>query len=168
MNRLGNVRTLIVDDHRNMRSLWRGIMLGFGIRTVYEADSAEAGFQCIAEQPVDLMIIDHHLETLTGAEFLSMVRKARQSPAPHIPAIACTADTRRSTLHTLIDAGYDEILAKPVSAEHAWQKICMVVNSRRNFIRAPLYFGPDRRRKASPYMGVKERRVVIQSDCFVD
>ncbi len=169
MNRLGNVRVLIVEDHFNMRRLWRSILFGFGIRDVYDAANALDAIEILKLSPVDVMIVDYHLEDLNGAEFVNMVRKGSDSPAPHVPAIACSSDTRRSVIKDWVNAGVDEILAKPVSAEQAWQKLYMITNKRRDFVSAPRYFGPDRRRRPSPFMGAEERRVIIQhDDCFVD
>lgn len=143
-----------------MRLLWRGILLAFGIRTVYEAESAEEAFKEIADKSIDVVIVDQHLDGLTGAEFISMLRRAPDSPSQHVPAIACTADTRKSTLKLFIDAGVDEILAKPVSADQAWKKLSMVINHRRRFVKTPFYYGPDRRRKVMPHYTGKERRKV--------
>ncbi|MFC7291438.1 response regulator [Hirschia litorea] len=168
MNLLGNVKVLILDDHKNMRRLWRSILMGFGIRSVYEAKDAYEALQVLSSNQIDIVIVDYHLDGMTGAEFVGMLRRGGDSPAPHVPVIACSGDTRPSILRKWIDSGADEILAKPVSAEQAWQKMCMLVNRRRSFVRIGKYSGPDRRRRASPFMGEEERRVFIPDDCLLD
>ncbi|ACT58783.1 response regulator [Hirschia baltica] len=168
MNRLGNVKVLILDDHKNMRSLWRSMLMGFGIRSVYEAKDAYEALEVLRSNFIDILIVDFHLDGLTGAEFVGMLRRGADSPAPHIPVIACSGDSRPKVLRKWIDAGVDEILAKPVSAEQAWQKMCMLVNRRRTFVRLGKYSGPDRRRRASPYVGDQERRVYMPDDCLLD
>ncbi|MFC7291437.1 response regulator [Hirschia litorea] len=157
-NKLANISILVLDDHRNMRLLWRGILLAFGIRTVNEADNAEDAFKQVGDKDIDAIIVDQHLDGLTGAEFVGMLRRAPDSPSQHVPVIACTADTRRSTLKLLVDAGVDEILAKPVSADQAWKKLAAVVNNRRQFVKTAFYYGPDRRRKEGGRWTGKERR----------
>lgn len=168
MNRLGNVKVLILDDHKNMRSLWRTILMGFGIRSVYEAQDAYEALEVLRSTTIDIIIVDYHLDGLTGAEFVGMLRRGADSPCPHVPVIACSGDSRPTVLKHWINAGADEILAKPVSADQAWQKMCMLVNRRRAFIKAGRYSGPDRRRRASPFMGDKERRVFMPDDCLID
>jgi len=168
VSRLRNVRIMVLDDHRNMRMLWRGMLLGFGIRNVIEAGSARDALEQLQQTDVDAIIVDHHLGDMTGSEFVEVLRKGSDSPAPHVPIIACTADTRRVTIRLMIDAGADEILAKPVSSQQAWDKLVTVVNNRRNFVRCGEFFGPDRRRRKSPYFGDNERREVRDSGCFID
>ncbi len=166
--RLRNLKVMVLDDHRNMRMLWRGILLGFGIRNVIEAGCAFEALNVLRETEVDAIIIDQHLGDLTGSEFITILRKGADSPAPHVPMIACTADTRRPTIKALVDAGVDEVLAKPVAAKQAWEKLAMVVNKRRQFVAAPKFVGPDRRRRKSPYMGAEERRKPSHEECFID
>lgn len=168
MSRLRNVKIMVLDDHRNMRMLWRGILLGFGVRNMIEASNAIEAFTQLGQSDVDAIIVDHHLGDLTGAEFVKILRNDSNSADPLVPIIACTADTRRFTLNQLIDAGVDEILAKPVSSKQAWEKLAMVVNKRRSFIRSAKFVGPDRRRRKSPYFGDAERRQVITDACFLD
>jgi CheY-like chemotaxis protein len=166
MGSLNNVSVLVVDDHRNMRVLWRGILLGFGIRVVHEAENAEDAFKQLGDKDIDAVIVDQHLDGLTGSEFISMVRRAPDSPSQHVPMIACTADTRKSILKLLVDAGVDEILAKPVSADQAWRKLSACVNNRRQFVKAGFYYGPDRRRKDDTKYTGRERRAEnpVQTD----
>ena len=170
MAKLHRLKVLVVDDHHNMRHLWRGILHGFGIRHMVEAGSGQEAIELLRyTNSIDVMIVDHHLgEGLTGAELCQMLRRGVDSPAPHLPMIACTGDTRRPTIRALVNSGVDEILAKPVSAQQAWEKLYMVVNRRRHFIRAKKFCGPDRRRMQSPYFGAKERREVVDDTCLVD
>jgi two-component system chemotaxis response regulator CheY len=64
-------------------------------------------------------------------------------------------------VNELRDAGADEILAKPVSPRTVCNKINAVIHSRRKFVSAPNYFGPDRRRRAASAPGVDRRITVI-------
>ena len=168
MTNLRNVKVLVLDDHRNMRMLWRGILLGFGIRQVVEASSVFEAIGFISSEQIDLLIVDQHLGDLTGAEFIHMIRRGADSPCPHVPIIACTGDTRKPTIRLLVDSGADEVLAKPVSSKQAWEKLAMVVNRRRSFVKAQKFVGPDRRRRKSPFFGEKERRKPIEHAFFID
>ena len=75
-----------------------------------------------------------------------------------LPVVACTADTRRTVIKELIDAGADEVLAKPVSIHAAWTKFHQVVMRRREFVKANQFFGPDRRRRAVEVDPENDRR----------
>jgi hypothetical protein len=56
------------------------------------------------------------------------------------------------------DAGVTEFCAKPVSAAELYRKVRVAINAPRSFIRTPLYFGPDRRRRDDVSYDGKERR----------
>jgi DNA-binding response OmpR family regulator len=60
----------------------------------------------------------------------------------------------------LRDAGADEILCKPVSPTIIWTKLTAVTHARRNFVTAPDFFGPDRRRRVRYMRPVEDRRKV--------
>ena len=77
MSRLRNVRIMVLDDHRNMRMLWRGMLLGFGIRNVIEAGSARDALEQLQQTDVDAIIVDHHLGDMTGSEFVEVLRKGK-------------------------------------------------------------------------------------------
>lgn len=139
-----------------MRALWRSILLGFGIRKVLEAPDALTALDMVREEPIDVLFVDHILPDLSGAELVRMIRRSDELPN-RIPAIACTADARRSTLKELVNAGADEVLAKPVSAVQAWKKLAAVVNKRRPFVQTSIYFGLDRRRSQKPFVGPEKR-----------
>ena len=157
--RLDRLSIILVEDHANMRGLWRSIFVGFGIRDVREASTAMAAIDYLHDREADLLIVDQNLDDLSGAELVRMIRRSKELPSL-VPVIACTADTRRSTLRELVNAGCDEILAKPVSAQHAWAKIASIVNNRRPFVRTSIHFGPDRRRRTGNYNGPERRDVV--------
>ena len=156
--RMDALNVLIVDDHQNMRKLWVSILMSFGIKSIFEAESAPDALQVLKDEEIDLAIVDHILGDLTGTELIGLIRRAEDSAAPLLPIIACTADTRRAIVYSMINAGVDEILTKPVSPHAVWQRLVAITAHRRDFIRAPGYFGPDRRRADDPKYTGPERR----------
>ena len=61
------------------------------------------------------------------------------------------------------DAGITEFLAKPVSARGLYQRITMVIERPRQFIKTRTYTGPDRRRVPATERNNKGRRSSDQS-----
>jgi two-component system, chemotaxis family, chemotaxis protein CheY len=146
-HRVGDICVLVLDDHRFMREVIR-LMLGtLGIRRVLASGSVDEAMAMLAHEKVDVVIADYRLGGETGAEFMRLVR-GLQGHARFVPLIGCTADTSPATISEMRDAGADEVLAKPVSARVIWAKLMAVTNARRNFVSAPDFFGPDRRRRA--------------------
>lgn len=146
-HRVGDICVLVLDDHRFMREVIR-LMLGtLGIRRVLASGSVDEAMAMLAHEKVDVVIADYRLGGETGAEFIRLVR-GLQGHARFVPLIGCTVDTLPATISEMRDAGADEVLAKPVSAKVIWTKLMAVTNARRNFVSAPDFFGPDRRRRA--------------------
>lgn len=146
-HRVGDICVLVLDDHRFMREVIR-LMLGtLGISRVLASGSVDEAMAMLAHEKVDVVIADYRLGGETGAEFIRLVR-GLQGHARFVPLIGCTADTSPATISEMRDAGADEVLAKPVSAKVIWTKLMAVTNARRNFVSAPDFFGPDRRRRA--------------------
>src|SRR5690349_973979 len=132
-----------------MQEVLRAILHGLGVKNVTCISTAEDAIRILETWPTDLIFADYRLDRSSGAEFAKLVR-ASHAEERFVPIIACTADTTPRVVRELRDAGVDEILGKPVSSRAVWTKLTAVVNARRNFVNAPDFFGPDRRRRRQP------------------
>jgi|JI6StandDraft_1071083.scaffolds.fasta_scaffold55467_3 two-component system chemotaxis response regulator CheY len=144
--RVGDIYVLVLDDHSFMRQVIRMMLGSLGIRRVAAATNVDEAMRILAVEPIDVVISDYRLGDETGAEFMRLVR-SMQDGKRFVPLIGCTADTSPATITEMRDAGADEVLAKPVSAQSIWTKLMAVTNARRRFVSAPQFFGPDRRRR---------------------
>lgn len=154
-----NVRALVIDDNAHMIQIVRSLLLGFGITRTYESRDAAEAFDIARQEAIDFIIVDYQMPILDGLEFTRMVRTAKDTRNSFIPIILLTAHTERSRIMAARDAGVTEVCAKPITAIQLWMKIAAVVNAPRPFVRAPNYFGPDRRRRDEGAPNNKERRV---------
>ncbi|ACT59810.1 response regulator [Hirschia baltica] len=158
MGDLKAVTVLVVDDHQNMRQIWLTVLKGFGIRKIVQASDAATALEILRDQPIDIAVIDVIMPDILGTELVTLIRRADDSKNKLLPIIICTADTRRSAIYQLINAGADEILTKPVRPDAIWQRLVSVVNHRRQFLKTDTYFGPDRRRVDDPSYKGRDRR----------
>lgn len=150
---------LVLDDNRFQQQVLRMILIGLGVKDVAAAKDVDEALQIMSEKKFDLVIADYRLGGKSGADFTRLVRGARDGAGDRfIPIIACTSDTMPEVIRELRDAGADEILGKPVSAQSVATKIDAVINARRRFVSSSNFFGPDRRRQSrSPAAGVERR-----------
>ena len=131
-----------------MRALVKGILNAMGCRSVAEAiDGADALKEMKHFSP-DLIICDWNMSPLDGMDFVRMVRTSEDSANPFVPIIMLTGHTETSRVMEARDAGVNEFLAKPISAEELLRKIKSIIRNPRAFIKEKGYFGPDRRRRA--------------------
>ena len=82
---MANELILVVEDNEKNRRLARDVLQVKGYRVV-DADSAEAGLACVAEQKPDLILMDIHLPGMNGIEALKRLREAEATRAIPIEA----------------------------------------------------------------------------------
>ncbi|NQV46785.1 MAG: response regulator [Rhodospirillaceae bacterium] len=155
---LERLNFLIVDDNKHMRGLVISILHALGAKNCIDAGDGADAFKELRHFPADIIICDWDMDPLDGLDFTRMVRTGSDSPNPFVPIIMLTGHTEMNRVVEARDAGVHEFLAKPISAKGLYSRIRSIIERPRPFVRAGIYFGPDRRRAISrTYMG-KERR----------
>ena len=149
---------LIIDDNVHMLRILATMIRGFGFEEVIMVTDPAEAFEALKSNVIDLIFLDYRLPVLDGLEFTSLVRHSKDSPNPYVPIIMVTAYAEPSRVRAARDAGVTEFCCKPINANTLFSRIISVVNKPRDFIRAPNYFGPDRRRREDPHYRGPERR----------
>ncbi|MBL4693123.1 MAG: response regulator [Magnetovibrio sp.] len=157
---LARLNFLIVDDNKHMRALVKSILHALGVKNVLEAGDGADAFKELRHFPADVIISDWNMSPLDGMDFVRMVRTGSDSPNPFVPIIMLTGYTEMNRVMEARDSGVHEFLAKPVSAKKLYSRIRSIIEHPRSFVRAGLYFGPDRRRKTNTNYNGSERRKV--------
>lgn len=152
-----NVSFIMIDDNVSMLKIVREILRSYGADQIHAARDVVSAFETVREQPVDIAIIDYNMPFLGGLEFARLIRNGADTPNPFLPIIMLSAHSDWARIQEARDAGVTEFCAKPVSALELARKIDNIVLKPRPFVRAPGFFGPDRRRRAMAYTG-RERR----------
>ncbi len=154
-----DLRVLVCDDSRQIRSLITSFLFGFGVKDVSEAVDAEDAFQCLVEFDPDLVITDWNMPPTDGLEFVDRVRNSPDSPNPYVPIIMLTGYTELHRVKQARDSGISAFLAKPVSAQALYKRLVAVVDDRRPYVRNDRFFGPCRRSgRRTGYPGAERRK----------
>jgi DNA-binding response OmpR family regulator len=103
-------RVLLVEDDTVSAAFLSEAIVALPAEAAIATTLAEA-LRCADAREFDLWLIDAHLPDGRGVELLAALR-ARGLDAP---ALAHTAETSVSMLDSLIDAGFEEVLIKPLS-----------------------------------------------------
>lgn len=155
---LRSLSVLIVDDCTYMRMLVSAMLRGLGLRHIGEAGDGAEALAELRLTPYDVLITDLAMPTLDGIELARLLRTAKDSPAPRIPIIMMTAHSERARVLGARDAGVNEIVSKPLSAQTLIDRIIAVIDHPRGMVRSATYNGPCRRRRDDPrYRGPKRR-----------
>ena len=149
---------LLVDDNHHMRVLLTEILRAIGVRQVFEANDGAEALQTMRTHQIDIIMTDLAMQPLDGIDFVRLLRNSPDSPNPMAPVIMITGHSTQKRVQEARDVGVNEFLSKPVTARGVLERIAQVVDNPRSFVRAPAYFGPDRRRRADPnYNGPRRR-----------
>lgn len=111
-------RILVVDDEKNIRTLFRDELEEDG----YEVETAGSGTEALEKVELrapDLMVLDIRMEDMTGLEVLEEVRKKHDT----LPVIMCTAVRGLQDDFTVWDSKVSDYITKPVDLDVLKEKI---------------------------------------------
>lgn len=120
---------LIVDDYPDALDIWVIYLKSLGYRVSTAADGASAIRQ--AEQLLpDLIVLDLELPGISGFEAARRLRK--NALTQDIPLIAATGYSHERQLSMARDAGFDEVIVKPIDPGLLVEEIERRLNSHFN------------------------------------
>src|SRR6266478_4603555 len=101
---------LIVDDEEPNRALLRAI-LG-GQHRILEAPDGPSALRLLAEEPVDLVLLDVMMPGMTGYDVCRKLKETHSEP--FLPVLLVTALSDQEQKNLGLQAGADDFLGKPV------------------------------------------------------
>ncbi len=104
---------LVVDDEPVTREVAR-IMIGKAGHRAIAVGSGEAALALLAENAVDIVLLDMHMTGMDGVETATAIRALPDIAQPAI--VALTADVSPETMRRLREAGLTTILSKPATS----------------------------------------------------
>lgn len=111
---------LIVDDYPDALDIWTIYLRALGYQVSTAADGVTAIAKAEQLQP-DLVVLDLELPGISGFE---AARRLRRNPATHdIPLIAATGYSHHRQLSMAREAGFDQVMVKPVVPEALVEEI---------------------------------------------
>ena len=155
---LSRVHVLVLDDNQNFVSIMKSILRGFGVRHIYDERDASQAMELIEHHSIDIAFVDLKMPIFSGLEFAKLVRNAENTSNRQLPIVLVTGNASRSTIADAINAGIEEVLAKPVSPKSVYDRLVRLLQEAYEYVEVDGYFGPCRRRKADHmYAGPKRR-----------
>ena len=155
-----NVTIMVIDDNSFMRNLIVTTLRALGINNITTQAGAKEAITALKESrrnplqagigTVDIVLSDFVMPDLDGTLFLRWVRTNRMAPDRFVPFVMLSGAADQGVVEAARDAGVTEFLAKPFSAKAIADRILEVIKNPRQFVLAPGYFGPDRRRQDRP------------------
>lgn len=124
----GHREAIIVDDSRSMRALLRKGLEACAFQVVEAKDGEEALMVLAAMRTPEVALIDWNMPKLDGLE---LVRRLRSDPRyARMAIIMVTSETAPGKVARALEAGVDEYLMKPFSADVLICKLVMLEEER--------------------------------------
>lgn len=117
-------KILIVDDYKTMLRVIRNLLGQIGFKNVDEATDGSMALELMRNKDYDLVISDWNMEPMTGIQLLETVRKELDN---NVPFIMVTAESKTENVLAARQAGVNNYIIKPFSAEVLKSKIISVV-----------------------------------------
>ncbi len=115
------LRVLCVDDNQANRVLLTTMLSGQGM-ICGTADDGARGLAAAAVGGWDVVLMDIQMPVMNGVESACGIR-ALEGEAGAVPIIAVTANTLADQVQSYIDAGMDDLIAKPVNMAELLAKV---------------------------------------------
>ena len=117
-------KILVVDDSLAIRTAIRRLLEPLGF-TVDEAENGEVALHyCQEWGGADAILLDIDMPVMDGIEFLRALRANAHLAQP--PVVMCTTHSSLEKIATAVEAGADEYIMKPFSAEIVAGKLAAV------------------------------------------
>lgn len=153
---LRDLNFLIVDDSPFMREVLRKVLRHFDVNIIREAGDGAEALDIMQAWTPDIILLDWEMTPFNGLELTRMIRASTRGDECFIPIIMISAHAEYWRVQQARNVGVNEYLVKPVSPKALFSRIRAIIERPRPFIKAPNYFGPDRRRQDMDI--VSERR----------
>lgn len=118
-------KVLVVDDFPSMRKIIARILKQIGIVNIVEAKDGHEALRKMREDKFDLILLDWNMPNLDGLGVLKIM-KANIATAS-IPVIIVTAEVLKENILAAVNAGANDYIGKPFTAETMEEKIKNVI-----------------------------------------
>jgi len=152
------IKFMIVEDNPFMRNILKLLLRSYNVRDMKEANDGSQAFKELQGYKPDIILVDWEMQPLDGLDFARLVRTGEDSPDRFVPMIMVSGYSETTRIFEARDAGINEYLVKPISAQTLFSRIRAVIERPRPFIEIDSYFGPDRRRRQDENYRGEERR----------
>jgi len=120
-----NLQILVVDDQQSMRQLTKFSLGQIGIKKVVEAKSGEDAIKALGQAKFDMVISDWNMDGMDG---LTLLKHIRADPlAKKTPFIMATGQDSKEQVMEAVNAGVNNYIVKPLSADTLKKKIEAVI-----------------------------------------
>jgi len=118
------MKILLVDDSRTIRNIQKNVLAQLGYKDIMEAADGVEALKLIAETRPDMALVDWNMPNMDG---ITLVRKIRETDR-QLPLIMVTTEAEKRRVIEAIQAGVNNYVVKPFTAETLAEKITQTLS----------------------------------------
>lgn len=142
------VHVVLMDQNIAIRRLIRSALGALGFFHITEVRTVDEMITVLNTKSVDLLCLDLDIELEQTCKAIREIRNSKAGPNPFVVVMAMTWHPMRDAVMRTLNAGTDDLVTKPVSAQKLEDRVTRMVRARKDFVVAQGYLGPDRRASA--------------------
>lgn len=137
---------LLFDAKHNIRRQTRSILNSIGFWAITDRDSLENTAGALHSTRFDLLVLATDDPDDGVVPFVQSIRRGRIGRDPFVPVILTSWKASTRHVEAIVSSGADDLLMHPFSTSQLFERVRMLVRSRKPFVMTEDYFGPDRRK----------------------
>lgn len=162
------LRVMLLTGKTHGAQTLRSVLTLAGVTNILYIDNPKKALDLLTMEDFDAIYADDACDKVSDLTFAMAVRRRGGIRNPMIPIFVFQERARRSDVETARDTGATDFLTCPISPKTVMSKLEAAMVSPRPFIKAPDFFGPDRRTKARPAWSGQERRTRLARKVLVE
>ncbi len=124
-----DMKILVIDDMATMRKIIKNMLMKIGFKNITEADDGATALPMIenAQQigdPYEFIVSDWNMPQMTGLDLLKNLRS--RDEYKKLPFLMITAEAEQGNVVIAVQAGVNNFIVKPFSAETLKEKITKI------------------------------------------
>jgi len=141
---LKSATVYIGEKNYGERQKLRDLFVAQGLKQVVCHSSMGALRDALADLPPDLLVLSDDFDP-SVFDLVREIRFQKMGDNPFMLISMLVSPQRREALSRAIEAGVDDIIIKPISAERVQERLKLVTFHRRPFVATDGYVGPERK-----------------------
>jgi two-component system chemotaxis response regulator CheY len=130
MNRLLDLKILIVDDEPFVRSTIKAVLRVIDRFVIAEAGGGEAALSLVADTTPDVVLCDINMAPMSGLQFVERLRNHDNPALRGIPVVLVTGHTDEQSVQDALRLRIAGYLVKPISPKQIGDRLHAIFRER--------------------------------------
>lgn len=142
----GSAEVLLFDATPAHRATTRAALGMVGFKRITATSDIDEALQCVSQRAFDVLIADLAGHEQRVCKLVRDIRHGDLGPNPFLVALLTAWSLREDEAAVTLNSGADDVLIRPYSVTFLAERVRSLVESRKSFVVANGYIGPDRRK----------------------